>query len=103
MDQLDHDPKAQSGSGGAGQYNSGTETESDQEDEFEDEEKIKATQQKVAKKGQRGGVSAEVYGSWNQKGDFKPKVVAKSAETRERLNKRLLQVFMFNSLDEKEY
>lgn len=44
-----------------------------------------------------------MYGAWNQKGDFKPKVVAKSAETKERLNKRLLSVFMFNSLDEKEY
>jgi hypothetical protein len=35
-------------------------------------------------------VSAEAYGEWNRKGDFKAKVVPKGAETREKLKKRLL-------------
>lgn len=48
-------------------------------------------------------MSAEVYGTWNKKGNFVPKVVAKSAETRNKLKARLLQAFMFNALDEKEF
>jgi len=48
-------------------------------------------------------VSAEVYGTWNKKSEFKPKVVPKSVETRSKLKKRLLQAFMFNALDEKEF
>ena len=31
---------------------------------------------------QRQGVSAEVYGEFNKKGDFTPKVIEKSEETR---------------------
>ena len=48
-------------------------------------------------------MSAEAYGDWNKKGDFKPKVVPKSQDTREKLSKRLLQAFMFNALDENEF
>lgn len=54
-------------------------------------------------KSQRAGVSAEVYGDWNKKGDFVPKVIAKSKETKAKLKTRLLQAFMFNALDEKEF
>jgi cAMP-dependent protein kinase regulator len=48
-------------------------------------------------------VSAEVYGGWNKKGDFKPKVVPKSEATKQKLHARLMQAFMFNALDEKEF
>jgi wobble nucleotide-excising tRNase len=51
---------------------------------------------------QRQGVSAEVYGNFNKKGDFKPKVIAKSADTINKLRARLLQAFMFSALDEDE-
>jgi len=52
---------------------------------------------------QRAGISAEVYGAWNQKGVFVPKVVAKSQDVKDRLKKRLLSAFMFDALDEKEF
>jgi cAMP-dependent protein kinase regulator len=41
-------------------------------------------------KAQRQGVSAEVYGEFNKKGDFVPKVIAKGEETRKKLTERLL-------------
>ena len=44
-----------------------------------------------------------MYGDWNKKGDFKPKVIQKSEETKQKLHKRLLQAFMFNALDPKEF
>lgn len=47
---------------------------------------------------QRAGVSAEVYGEWNKKEDFKPPVVPKTEATKEKLRNRLLDAFMFNSL-----
>lgn len=99
-DQLDLDPKAK----GTGQYDSGSQTDSDHDDEDSDEEeRQKVVKAKAQKKGQRAGVSAEVYGGWNKKGDFTPKVVAKTADMKERLGKRLLQAFMFNALDTKEF
>lgn len=53
-------------------------------------------------KGSRSSVSAEVYGKFNQKSDFKPKIVAKSSEQKERIRQRLSQAFMFSALDEHE-
>ena len=77
-------------------------SESEQEDD--EEEVVDEVQPKKKNiKAQRAGVSAEVYGQWNQKGDFKPKVVQKSQDTRDKLAKRLLQAFMFNALDENEF
>ena len=43
-----------------------------------------------------------MFGEHNQKGDFKPPVVPKSEETKNKLRKRLLQAFMFNALEESE-
>jgi len=51
---------------------------------------------------QRAGVSAEVFGEWNKKEDFKPPVHNKSEQTKEKLRNRLLQAFMFNALDANE-
>ena len=53
-------------------------------------------------KAQRASVSAEVYGSFNKKLDFIPKVIPKSSEQRERIIGRVTQSFLFNSLEEKE-
>jgi cAMP-dependent protein kinase regulator len=47
-------------------------------------------------------VSAEVFGQFNKKEDFVPRVVPKNAETKNKLSSRLLQAFMFNALDQKE-
>jgi hypothetical protein len=51
---------------------------------------------------QRAGISAEVYGAWNQKTEFVPKVISKSDEVKQKLKERLLHAFMFNALDENE-
>ena len=48
------------------------------------------------------GVSAEVFGAHNKKGDFVPPVVPKPEETRAKLEKRLLEAFMFRALDTPE-
>jgi len=51
---------------------------------------------------QRTSVSAEVYGSWNKRTAYVPKVVKKSEEQIKRIETRLAQAFMFSALDEKE-
>lgn len=76
---------------------------SEHSDEEEDDEVHEVQPKKKNIKAQRAGVSAEVYGQWNKKGDFIPKVVPKSQETKTKLKKRLLEAFMFNALDEKEF
>jgi cAMP-dependent protein kinase regulator len=60
--------------------------ESDDSDVSEEEE-VKPIKKKA---GPRAGVSAEVYGEWNKKSDFVPKVIPKSEQTKESLRKRLL-------------
>lgn len=47
-------------------------------------------------------MSAEVYGAWNKRGNYIPKVVKKSESQRQRIRTRLSQAFMFSALDEKE-
>ena len=74
----------------------------DEDDEEEDEiqDLPSKLQQKFGK--QRSSVSAEVYGNFNKKEDYKPKIVAKSELQKSRIKKRLEQAFMFSALDEKE-
>ena len=69
--------------------NDGENTHSDdEEDQDEDVEDIQPKKKNI--KAQRAGVSAEVYGGWNKKGDFIPKVIPKSEETKAKLQTRLL-------------
>lgn len=72
--------------------------ESDDEEHPDDAIEIK----KTAKKVNRAGVSAEVYGKFNEKKAYVPKVIPKTEEQKERIKKRLGQAFMFASLDDKE-
>ena len=44
---------------------------------------------KQKQKGPRSSVSAEAFGSWNKKSDFKAREVEKSAETSEKIFNRL--------------
>ena len=48
-------------------------------------------------------MSAEAYGAWNKKSDFKPRVVNKSVETTEKISKRLKQSFLFAALNDTEF
>src|SRR5574343_769963 len=50
----------------------------------------------------RTSVSAEAFGTWNKKSDFKATVVAKNDETKEAVRARLMKSFLFNSLDPKD-
>ena len=50
----------------------------------------------------RTSVSAEAYGNFNKKGDFKARVIHKNSEAKARILKRMEQAFMFSGLDDKE-
>ena len=50
----------------------------------------------------RASVSAEAFGTWNQKKAFKPRVVQKSASAKEAIREKLNMAFMFSALDENE-
>ena len=49
----------------------------------------------------RISVSAEVFGKYNLKEEYKPKLIAKIQEMIEIIKKRLYQTFMFMNLDDK--
>jgi cAMP-dependent protein kinase regulator len=50
----------------------------------------------------RSSVSAEAFGVFNKKADFKAPSYPKSEEVREKLKKRLEQAFMFSALNPAE-
>lgn len=79
-------------------------TVSDEEDEDQDkvEDLIEQRKQKAKAKGGRASVSAEVYGMFNQKQEFVPKIIPKSDDQIRRIEEKVLRSFIFNSLDEKE-
>lgn len=81
-------------------------SESEEEEEDEDQDKVDQliAQRKnmVAAKGQRSSVSAEVYGMFNQKGNFVARVIQKTPEQKQRIMGKIMQSFLFNSLDDKE-
>ena len=62
-----------------------------------DVEEVIVPKSNAKKMGARQSVSAEAFGIFNQKKAFTPKVVHKSAETQDRLSKRLGQAFMFQA------
>ncbi len=56
-----------------------TESEDSSSSSEEEQDEMKpAVHHQQKRKQQRAGVSAEVYGKWNQKGTFIPKIVSKS-------------------------
>jgi hypothetical protein len=50
----------------------------------------------------RASVSAEVYGAFNKKEDFKARVIPKSVEEKKKIREKLLMSFLFKSLEEKD-
>jgi len=76
-----------------------------EDDEIMDDHEVKQLEVDIRKKsvmGARSGVSAEVYGKYNDKGDFKPKVIPKSDEQIQRIKLKILQSFLFENLEGKE-
>lgn len=79
----------------------GSEIESDGSDE---EEYVDDLPQPVKNKGdkQRTSVSAEAFGIYHKKEDFKPVINDKADDVKERIRKRLQESFMFSALNEKD-
>ena len=50
----------------------------------------------------RAAISAEVYGLFNKKEDYKLKVIAKSEEQIQRIKTKISQSFLFSNLEPKE-
>lgn len=60
---------------------------------------IEKRKKEVKGRGQRSSVCAEVYGKYNIKESFKPRVIPKDDEQKNRILKKMGQSFLFNSLD----
>lgn len=63
---------------------------------------IEKRKMEVKGRGQRSSVSAEVYGLYNKKEEFKPRVIPKNEEQKNRILSKIGQSFLFSSLDKKE-
>lgn len=72
------------------------------DEESEDEVDLEVIERSRKKTNQRTSVSAEVYGRWNVKKSYQPKVVPKSIEIKQKIRDRLSKAFMFGALEEKE-
>ncbi|CAD8119317.1 unnamed protein product [Paramecium sonneborni] len=71
--------------------------------EEENEDDVDQLENAIKKDQQfRTSVSAEVYGLHNKKEDFKPRVIAKNQDQKERIENKLSGVFMFQALDQNE-
>jgi len=81
-----------------------TESEESEDEEEKDEvdKIIEIKKQAIQTRGQRASVSAEAYGKFNKKEDFKAKVIPKTDEQKKRIQNRVIQSFLFNSLEEKD-
>ena len=76
---------------------------SEEDDDEEVEDLPNQNKNSVTKKSnQRPSVSAEAYGNFNKKGNFKARIIPKSEEQKRRIQERLSKAFMFQALDEKE-
>lgn len=77
----------------------------EEEDEEEDEAPAELTEKLESQRvsaNPRRSVSAEVYGVYNPKGHFTPRVVSKDMATSTRMKELLQKSFIFNHLDDKE-
>lgn len=74
--------------------------ESDGEDVFD--LPIEEVKKQAAKRGPRASVSAEAFGNWNKKEEFKAPFHPKSEQLVSALRDRLSQAFMFSSLNPDE-
>lgn len=79
--------------------NSLTDEEEDDVDDLIDKKAV-VSHARLSK--QREGVSAEAYGAFNKKADFKAKKIDKSADQIQRIKTRVLQSFLFTALEAKD-
>ncbi|KAF7456640.1 cAMP-dependent protein kinase regulatory subunit [Cryptosporidium felis] len=74
-------------------------SESDSDDDVKDTIEVPKN---FLSRGPRTSVSAEAYGAWNKIKDFTPPSHPKSKEQEKRIREKLLESFMFTSLEEDE-
>lgn len=82
-----------------------SENKSESEEDDEDQDKVHEEVMKMkqnSKKLGRLSVSAEAYGKFNQKRVIIPKVVKKTSEQIQKIKDKVMQSFLFNSLEEKD-
>lgn len=79
-------------------------SDEDSDSDSSDDAEVLKARQRMNNKGwkPRASVSAEVYGEWNRKEDFKPKVIKKDEETMDNIKHKIKQSFMFNNLSESD-
>lgn len=80
---------------------SASEHSDDNEDKDTVDELISINQQRN-KNRQRSSVSAEVYGDFNKKGDFKAKIIPKKDDQKKRLQAVVGKSFIFNNLEDSD-
>lgn len=80
----------------------GSEDETDEDDEDDYVDDLPEVIAKKKAKGPRASVSAEAFGAFNKKEDFKPRIIPKSAEAMESIMEKIEKSFMFSGLDDKE-
>ena len=54
---------------------------------------------KKQKPSNRNAISAEAYGKWNKKEDFKPRIIPKNVQQKEKIRSKLMASFLFRALD----
>ena len=64
--------------------------------------KIEERRQKLTKKGQRSGISAEAFGRFNKKKTFKLRIIPKTDSQKENIKNKCLTCFLFNNFDDVE-
>jgi len=88
-----------------GKSDRSTKADENSEDDDEDDDdtvEVMPEPPKGMNRGPRQSVSAEAYGDWNKKSDFKPPVYDKTAEQKARIAKALEPSFLFQALDSEE-
>lgn len=72
-------------------------------DEDDDDDYVEDLPLPIRKdKGPRSSISAEAFGSFNKKENFKPRIIPKSEQVKQKIKMNLEKSFMFSSLDEAE-
>ena len=100
LDQLRSELKRLRPSSSPQHSDNSSESSDDEKADQEFEQKLKKRQQRGNQK--RTGVSAEAYGEFNKKEDFKARVIPKTEEQITKIKQRVLISFLFSNLDQKE-
>jgi len=78
----------------------GSEEDTDEDEEDNYVEDLAEVIAKKKNKGPRVSVSAEAYGMWNRKEDFKSRVIPKSEDSKNAIREKLIKSFMFAALSD---